>query len=180
MSAAGKVRSILDVGSGNGRWLPLLARKRKAAVVALDISADGLRAARQVDGATNLVGVVRGDAGSLPFPHQSFDLVFCVELFPYVARRGRLKALRELRRVTDRWVIVEYRHREGLRFAWQRLRARLGLEPRYPRNHLSRGEVENEIRRAGLGVRGIVPVGGLFSRSWIVLAEAPSPGWLQA
>lgn len=179
LRATGKVRSILDVGAGNGRWLPVLATKRRAAIVSLDSSPEQLLAGRSGKDVPALVGAVRGDAGALPFPPRSFDLIFCHELMPYVRKGGRLRALREMRRVSSRWVIVQYRHREGLAFLWQRLRRRVGLEASFPLNHVSRGELEAELRRAGLAVRGVAPVGGRFSRSWVILAESPSPDWMK-
>lgn len=182
LRATGEVRSILDIGAGNGRWLPLLASKKCSLVVAMDLSRENLTQARAADrpgAAMEHVALVGGDAGALPFPPQSFDLVFCVELMPYVRRSGRLRALQEMRRVSSRWVIVQYAHIEGLGFFWQRLKKRLGLEARFPRNQLSAEQIEREFRRAGLGVRGFARVGGLFSTSWIVLAEAPSSGWMK-
>jgi SAM-dependent methyltransferase len=183
LRATGDVRSVLDVGAGNGRWLPSLAGTRASLVVALDLSRGELASARTEtapDGSRDRAGLVCGDAGALPFPTQSFDVVFCMGLMPYVRRSGRLRALREMRRVSNRWVIVQYAHNEGATFLWQRVKERLGLEARYPRNHLSSAEVEGELRKAGLGVRGFARIGGMFSRSWIVLAEAPSPDWLRA
>lgn len=173
---------MLDVATGNGRWLPLLAGKKTKQILGLDLSRENLEAARQAGQALpdpECVDFVRGDAGALPFPAQSFDLVICLQLMPYVRRSGRLRALREMRRVTGRWVIVQYAHTEGLAFAWQKLRRYLGLEARFPRNHLSSDQIVGEFRRVGLGVRGFARVGGAFSRTWVVLAEAPSPDWLQ-
>ena len=182
LRATGDVRSILDVGVGNGRWFPLLATRKASLTVALDISREALTQARSAAGpgdSPDRVALVCGDAGALPFPSQSFDLVLCLEFMPYVRRSGRLRALREMRRVSGRWVIVQYAHTEGLGFVWQKMRRRLGLEARFPRNHLSSAEIEAEFRRVGLGIRGFARVGGLFSRYWIVLAEAPSPDWLK-
>jgi SAM-dependent methyltransferase len=182
LRATGDVRSILDVGAGNGRWLSLLATKKASLVVACDISRDNLTQARSAAGpedSRDRVALVCGDVGALAFPSQSFDLVVCLEFMPYVRRSGRLRALKEMRRVSGRWVIVQYAHTEGLGFFWQKMRRRLGLEARFPRNHLSSAEIEGEFRRVGLGIRGFARVGGMFSRSWIVLAEAPSPDWLK-
>jgi len=182
LRATGDVRSILDLGTGNGRWLPTLAARNAPLVVALDLSREELDAARNAAaaGAPDTTALVCADAGALPFAAQSFDLVVCFALMPYVRRSGRLKALREMRRVSSRWVIVQYAHIEGFSFAAQRLRQRLGLEASFPKNHLSNAEIESELRRAGLGVRGFARVGGMFSRSSIVLAEAPSPDWMKA
>jgi len=182
LRATGDVRSVLDVGAGNGRWLSLVATKRPSLTVALDLSRDGLTHARSETGpqdSPNRVALVCGDAGALPLPTQFFDLVLCLEFMPYVRRSGRLRALREMRRVSGRWVIVQYAHTEGLGFFWQKMRKRMGLEAHFPRNHLSSAEIESEFRRVGLGIRGFARVGGWFSRSWIVLAEAPSPDWLR-
>lgn len=181
LKATGKVRAILDVASGNGRWTDALARKRGASIVQLDLSGESLAAARGADKRDRPGhGYVRGDAGALPFRPQIFDLVVCLEFLPYIRRSGgRIRALKEMRRVSRRWVVVEYRHRHGLRFAWQRLRHRLGLEARFPRNHLSYEQIDEELRRAGLGLRQVFPVGGRNSRSWVILAEAPSPDWMK-
>ncbi|HYC01047.1 MAG TPA: class I SAM-dependent methyltransferase [Candidatus Limnocylindrales bacterium] len=178
LRSVGKVRTVLDVACGNGRWSDVLARGRGRSLVDLDISAVALEAARQSKNGTNIRGYVRGDAGTLPFSPQSFDLVVCLEFLCHVRGPGRLRALREMRRVSRRWVLVEYQHREGLKFAWQRVRRRMGLEARFPRNHLSREQIDVELRRAGLGIKHIFPVGGAFSRRWIIVAEAPSPAWL--
>jgi len=182
LRATGDVRSILDIGAGNGRWLPLWTSKKARLVVACDLSMDNLTHARSATGpedSKDRVALVRGEAGALAFPSQSFDLVVCLEFMPYVRRSGRLRALKEMRRISGRWVIVQYAHTEGLAFAWQKMRRHLGLEARFPRNHLSSAEIEGEFRRVGLGIRGFARVGGMFSRSWIVLAEAPSPDWLR-
>lgn len=181
LRATGEVRSILDLGAGNGRWLDTLAAKKPLHIVALDVSRSELASARSSAGPESAasVSVVCGDCGALPLRSQSFDLVVCLEMMPYVRRSGRLRGLREMRRVSSRWVVVQYAHTEGLGFLWQRCRQWLGLRARYPRNHLSNAEIASEFRRAGLGIRGIARVGGLFSRSWIVLAEAPSPDWMK-
>lgn len=178
LAAVGEARTLLDVGVGNGRWLPALEAGKPRLVVGLDFSRAELLTARAASPGAS-TALVCADAGALPFPAQSFDVVVCLGLMPYVRRSGRLRALREMRRVTGRWVIVQYAHREGLGLAWQRLRRRVGLESHFPRNHLSYDEVQAELRRAGLGIRGVARVGGRFSRSWIVLAEAPSPDWLR-
>lgn len=182
LRAAADVRSILDIGTGNGRWWSSLAAKKASLFIGFDLSRTELASARAAagnDSAAQQPALVCGDVGALPFPTQSFDLVLCLEMMPYVRRSGRLRGLREMRRVSSRWVIVQYAHNEGASFLWQRLRQRVGLEPRFPRNHLSSGQLEAELRRAGLGIRGLAKVGGMFSRSWIVLAEAPSPEWMK-
>lgn len=181
LRAAGDYRSLLDVGMGNGRWLGELAGKKGRLLVGVDSSRAELMAARALlaPESSTATALVCADAGALPFPAQSFDVVVCLGLMPHVRRSGRFRALREMRRVTTRWVVVEYAHREGLALVWQRFRRSVGLEARFPRNHVTYEDMQGEFRRAGLGVRGVARVGGRFSNSWIVLAEAPSSDWMR-
>src|SRR5690242_2804468 len=105
LRATGSVRSVLDVGSGNGRWFPLLLSKKPKVAVAIDISRELLAQSRGEAGpadSPDRIALVCADIGALPVATQSFDLVVCLELMPYVRRSGRLKALRELRRVSSR------------------------------------------------------------------------------
>lgn len=181
LRATGDYRSLLDVGTGNGRWLATLTGRKTRLVAGVDSSRAELMTARASLPAepSTAIALVCADAGALPFPSQSFDVVVCLGLMPYVRRSGRYRALKEMRRVTGRWVIVQYAHREGLGLAWQRFRRSIGLESRFPRNHVTFEEMQGEFRRAGLGIRGVARVGGRFSNSWVVLAEAPSPDWMQ-
>ena len=79
---------ILDLGSGTGQCLPdLLARYKKAQVVALDIALPMLWRARKRGRWLRKPRCVCADAERLPFADSSFDLVFsnlmlqwCVEL----------------------------------------------------------------------------------------------------
>jgi ubiquinone/menaquinone biosynthesis C-methylase UbiE len=54
------------------------------------------------------VSFFEGDATNLPFPDDSFDIVTCVRLFGHVPGETRIQMLREFRRVSRRWVIVNY------------------------------------------------------------------------
>jgi ubiquinone/menaquinone biosynthesis C-methylase UbiE len=79
---AGEVqaRQILEVGCGTGHWLRLLSPLGYT-VYGLDRSM-GMLGAAQTAGAPNLA---RGDAGALPFPPASFDLVICVNALHHFA-----------------------------------------------------------------------------------------------
>lgn len=71
-------RDVLEVGCGSGFWAAHLAR-RGARVTALDLSASQLEFARATvreAGLAERVTLVEGDVEALPFPAESFDLVF--------------------------------------------------------------------------------------------------------
>lgn len=91
---AGAAGTILDVGCGTGRNLPLY--QRGARVVGVDVSAVSLaRARRRRPG----VPLVQADAEALPFRPAAFDTVVSALVFCSVpdAARGLLEVKRVLR-----------------------------------------------------------------------------------
>lgn len=89
---------ILDIGTGTGAMLPVLAGAR-ARVVALDNSQamlDRARARARAEGLTG-IGFCAGDIATLPFADGVFDAVNCGMTLHHVA--GPEAALREMARV---------------------------------------------------------------------------------
>jgi sigma54-dependent transcription regulator len=66
--------------------------------------------------------------------------------------------------------ILDYRHKYSYRYAMWRLRKALRLT-RTPLVRISRAELEQEAREAGLRVRAVLPVARVFSDKWVVLCE---------
>jgi len=73
-------KKVLDVGAGTGRLAIALAGK-KAEVTALDVSSEMLRVLEKKNGK---IKTVVGEAESLPFPEQSFDLVIAAFLIVHL------------------------------------------------------------------------------------------------
>lgn len=95
------IEALLDVGTGCGHMLRLLAPHAKRAV-GVDLSSDALRLAR-----TNIHGaglshceLKRGDMYDLPFADEQFDVVSVGRLL--ACAEAPLKAVRELGRVLQR------------------------------------------------------------------------------
>jgi ubiquinone/menaquinone biosynthesis C-methylase UbiE len=84
---------VLDLGCGPGDGAQRLA-EAGAQAFGLDYSQGMLETARAVPG---LGGLVRGDAGRLPFRDGAFDKVLCTNSFHHYPQH--LDALREMRRV---------------------------------------------------------------------------------
>ena len=96
---------VLDVGAGFGRHVYECAR-RGAHVVALDYAADEVTQTRDTLAAMvtadeipadRLIGVLRGDARSLPFPDHSFDTVITSEVLEHI--QDDVTAIAEMTRV---------------------------------------------------------------------------------
>jgi ubiquinone/menaquinone biosynthesis C-methylase UbiE len=157
------VRSVLDTPGGTGRFAPLVARAGRTFVLA-DLS----RAMLAEAGSTGAPRVC-ADALALPFADASFDLVLCVRFLFHVPRELQPQVLRELARVSRRYVAVDVRHGWAWS-AWTRaLRGRIFARAVSPRMQPSR--IEACFAEAGLAVRSKHWFAPGFSEKVLVLAE---------
>ena len=92
--------AVLDVGSGLGGAARYLAREYGCRVTGVDLSAEYCRVAENLTrrlALDNLVTFTQGNATSLPFPDDSFDLVWTQHAAMNIADKQGL--YREIRRV---------------------------------------------------------------------------------
>jgi ubiquinone/menaquinone biosynthesis C-methylase UbiE len=168
------IGSALDLPCGTGRLVPLL-RKRGIAAVAADISLEMMRVARQKLGAT--LPLLQCDADAIPYRDASVDCVFAIRFMFHLDREGRRRILMEMRRVSRRWLVVDFRHRYNFRYIGWRIRHELGLLARV-QFRFSRRILREELAEAGLRLAGIYPSRrylGWLSDKWTVLAEKSGP-----
>jgi ubiquinone/menaquinone biosynthesis C-methylase UbiE len=139
----GAIESVLDLGTGTGRMLEMLAR-RAARAVGLDVSPAMLAVARVNLDAADLrhVQLRQGDAYALPGDLQRFDVVILHQVLHYLDDPAR--AVREAARALKpggRLVVVDFapHHEEALRE--RHAHRRLGF---------ARMEVEGYLAEAGL------------------------------
>ena len=104
------VQTVVDVGCGDGTLTAALAQRFH--VQAIDRSAEAL--ARVAQRAPH-VKRLRASAENLPLPSRSADLVFSSELLEHLPHLARAKAVREMARVTRRWLLVSVPNQEVLR-----------------------------------------------------------------
>lgn len=166
---------VLDVGAGFGRHVYECAR-RGAKVVALDYADDEVVQTRgtleaMVDQGEitddELIGVLRGDTTSLPFPDATFDVVITSEVLEHI--QDDVSAIAEMVRVLA----------PGGRFAatvpaWlpETINWKLSDEYHAPKSvggHVriySRTELRAKLRSAGLTVDGYHRAHALHSPYW--------------
>ena len=79
-----KPRVVLDLGTGTGAVLPMLRmRYPKAQLIGVDLSEGMLRCAQQHDGLWHKFQWLVADAGHLPLPDDSVDLIFSNLMLPW-------------------------------------------------------------------------------------------------
>ena len=93
--------SVLEIGSGSGRYALFVAEATRCQVVGVDVNAEGIRNANTLAARQNLSARVRFQqcdvSQPLPFADANFDAVFSNDVFCHIP--GRLALLRELWRV---------------------------------------------------------------------------------
>lgn len=88
--------SVLDVGCGRGFYFPLYAALDATRIVGVDFEVENLRLAHARIAATGAM-VFQADAGQLPLPDKSFDVVIMSEILEHLD--DPVTALREAYRV---------------------------------------------------------------------------------
>ncbi|MFB6303400.1 MAG: class I SAM-dependent methyltransferase [Haloferacaceae archaeon] len=140
-------REILEIACGTGRFTVMLA-ERGADVVGLDISAAMLGQGRekaQRAGVDDRIEFLRGDAARLPFPNDSFDVVFAMRFFHLADTPA--KFLAEMARVARDRVLFDTFNGASARVLYN------WLLPMGSRLY-SREEVERLVTDAGLELEG--------------------------
>jgi ubiquinone/menaquinone biosynthesis C-methylase UbiE len=103
---------VLEVGPGPGLMAIELARTGRYQVTGLDISTTFVEIARRNAAAADLpVDFRHGNAASMPFEDESFDLVACCAAFKNFAEP--VQVLREMQRVlrpSGRAIVIDLRH----------------------------------------------------------------------
>jgi ubiquinone/menaquinone biosynthesis C-methylase UbiE len=93
--------SVLEIGSGSGRYALYVAETARCQVAGLDVNAEGIRNASALAERQSLSAQVRFQqcdvSQPLPFPDASFDAAYSNDVFCHIP--GRLALLKELWRV---------------------------------------------------------------------------------
>ena len=165
-----RIGSVLDVPCGTGRFTELLLGAGKR-VVNADRSRAMLLAAREKAGEGS-ARHVECDAASLPFADASFDLVLCVRFLLHVPKPMRAGLLREMGRVSRRWVVVDVRHRYSLTTVGKRLRARVAGRP-LPSLRSSLAEIDADVAAAGLRLAKRTWLSPGFSEKMLLFCARP-------
>ena len=165
-------REVADVPCGTGRMLGVL-RASGARVLAVDVSPAMQAQARDRTECDEGVRFVVGDARRLPLDDGAVDAAISVRFFMHLDAGGRQDVLRELARVTRRWVIVEC----GLDSPWQRVRIAvrslglrlIGRRKSYPR-YVAGAQLAEEASSAGMELRRVAwTLRGLSASAFLLM-----------
>ncbi len=106
---------IVDIPCGNGRFFTIFSKARK--LIMIDYSADMLRAAKERFEIGENVQMLQGDISNLSLDNDIADLCFCMRLFHHMKTdEVRLDSLKELSRISKRYVALSFYNKNCLRF----------------------------------------------------------------
>jgi len=100
------VKSILDVGCGNGAFINRLFGKYQR-IVGLDISQEALKHVKTEK--------ILGSITQLPFEEKSFDLVTSLEVLEHLSQEDFQKGILELQRISKKYIILTVPNEENLK-----------------------------------------------------------------
>jgi len=148
--------TVLDAACGTGRITALLHRNGfRPTGCAISPAMMGV-ARRRLASLGCDVPLVESSIERLPFPDQWFDAATCIGLLMHLDADVRVRALRELARVSRGPLVVQY----GCVDLFQRVTASLtGVPPGQVRCPVSENEMRADFARSGLRV---------LSQSWVM------------
>jgi len=163
-----KPRLILDLPCGTGRFFQFFTEEGFRFVGA-DIAQPMLKEAAAKPQSRPAVGLVAADGEALPFRDRAFDAVFSIRFLFHLTPEQRVKIIREMARVTKGHLILDYRLKYSLKNVVRLTLHRLGLKKRLRR--VTRREMLEELRAAGVEPLAVFPVTRFFSDKHIVLCR---------
>ncbi len=170
---AGRGGRALDVPCGYGRIVPVL-RALDYQLVLSDISADMVSFVKDRDDLGPGARTFQGDLlKGLPMKDGEVDLACSIRLFQHLhSPEWRVAALRELARVSRRWVILTFYDAASLHWYSKRLLSSLKGKPVRVKM-LERTLFAEEAKQAGLTVREFRPMlPRIHAQTFVVLEKA--------
>ena len=118
--------SVLDVGCGSGELLRMIAKfarrtGRNTRLTGLDLNPISSRVTRSESSAYPEIASVQGDAFRLPFADGTFDYAISSLFFHHLTDAQITEALKEMRRVSTRGIVVIDLHRHHVPYLAYRM-----------------------------------------------------------
>jgi ubiquinone/menaquinone biosynthesis C-methylase UbiE len=152
-------KTILDVGSGTGRFTIEYARRKAARAVGIDISEEMVKVSKeraQHEGFENICEFYQSDLLDYN-PDSQFDICIGIGLFDYI--KDAYPVIEKMAQVTSDRAIMSFPRKGTFRAAIRKLRLGLRGCPVY---FYSEGQIRDYLKRAGFGNVEMEVVGQLY------------------
>ena len=113
------IDSVIDVGCGMGNFtLELANRKNFKKIVGIDFLKNTFDIARENPKFFERVSFTEGNLIYMPFKDRSFDLAVCLNVLHHIHIDDFKLAIKELARITDKYLILEIRNKKNILDIW--------------------------------------------------------------
>ena len=138
-------KNVLDAGCGEGIvYRAMKERGYKGKWTGFDFSAEAVEFARQASPEANWVAA---SAYEIPFPDESFDVIFCSQVLEHLPEPE--KVLAELDRVAEHWLLLSVPLEPYFRtLTWLSVKLGIGGDPGHV-NHWRPAQFRSFCRKAG-------------------------------
>lgn len=159
---------ILDIPCGTGRMTKMLL-ERGYKVIGADISDAMMRYAKEsTKEYASMVRFIKSDIENLGFNDDSFDAVVTIRLIHHVPPQLHIKILRQLYRVTRKWVVLTYSNKHSVQSIRRDV---VSFFTQFPRYSISPSLFKQEVEEARFKIVKYMPLMPIFSESVVVLLE---------
>ena len=158
-------KNILDIGCGKGQPMQFINRHKEFCVTGVDTFESSLKECEHTGVYDDLV---LGDVLALPFEKKSFDVVICLALLEHLEKEEGEKLLRKMEGIARKQVIITTPVGE---YEQGPLEGNPHQQHKYCWEPAELKEKGYKVR--GVGIRGVMGEGALFSRLAKVIGASP-------
>jgi len=165
----GKKGLALDIPCGTGRLSHLIIQNGYKWIGA-DISLEMMMESRKrMNGLEGSFWNIRLEAETMALKDSSIDCVFSIRFIYHIPVEMRYRMLKEMRRVTKKWLIIDYNYPNRFKEMARRIGSLFRGRPIKKRITLQ--EVSRELRENGFKIHKAIPVSRLFSDNILLLCN---------
>jgi SAM-dependent methyltransferase len=165
----GREGFALDIPCGTGR-LSRLILKSGYKWIGGDISLEMMMESRKrMYGFEESFSNIRLDAEAMAFKDSTIDCVFSVRFIYHIPMEIRCRMLQEMRRVTKKWLIIDYNYPNR----FKEMARRIGslFSERSIKRRISLQEITRELRENGFSIYKAIPASRFFSDNVLFLCH---------
>ena len=115
-----EINKVIDVGFGTGDFTLEFAKHfpQFKQVIGIDFLKEIVDIAQEKTENYKQVTFMQGDAMNMPFNDRNFDITICMDVLHHTYSKDFTKAIGELARVTNRYIILEIRNKKNIFHFW--------------------------------------------------------------
>ncbi|HXX33937.1 MAG TPA: methyltransferase domain-containing protein [Thermodesulfobacteriota bacterium] len=165
----GREGFALDIPCGTGR-LSHLILKSGYKWIGGDISLEMMMESRKrMNGFEESFSNIRLDAEAMAFKDDTIDCVFSIRFIYHIPVEIRYRMLQEMRRITKKWLIIDYNYPNRFKEMARRIGSLFGAKP--IKRRISLQEISNELKDNGFSIHKAILASRFFSDNVLLLCS---------